>query len=147
MQKELILKSFEDLKNASLLLKYSIDKFKHYNPDYKYSPEELQYYDSLSFRFEKVTELVIHFFKGLEVFLYAEASDTLRSRLLNMQKLNLVDNIEFWMEARILRNKISHTYESKKLKELYEEIKDRSIKIFSSIDKIELYLESTIGNR
>jgi len=142
MRKELILKEFEDVKSVAGLLQSSIDKFQSYDPNYSYTPEELEYYDSLSFRFEKVIEIVLNFYKGLEVFLYSKASETLRNLLLVMQKLNLTDNIEFWMEARILRNRIVHTYDPEKLKDLYEEIKDKSIKIFPQIEKISLYLKT-----
>ncbi len=142
MQKELILKEFEDVKGAARLLQASIDKFQSYNPNHSYTPEEMEYYDSLSFRFEKVVEIVLNFYKGLEIFLYSKSSETLRNLLLVIQKLNLIDEIEFWMEARILKNKIVHTYASEKLKDLYEEIKDKSVKIFLRIEKISLYLET-----
>lgn len=137
MQKELILKEFENVKNVIELLKASVEKFKPYDSTYSYNPEELEYYDSLSFRFEKSVEIILNFFKGLEIYLYSEASDTLRNRLLVMQKLNLIDNVEFWIEVRMLRNKISHTYETEKLKELYDEIKNRSKTIFTVVEKIE----------
>ena len=142
MQKKLILKEFEDVKSAVGLLQSSIGKFQSYNPSHSYTPEELEYYDSLSFRFEKVIEIVLNFYKGLEVFLYSKASETLRNLLLVMQKLNLTDDIEFWMEARILRNKIVHTYDSEKVKDLYEEIKDKSMEIFPQIEKLSLYLKT-----
>ena len=142
MQKELLLKEFKDVESVIELLKSSVSKFKSYNPKRSYTPEELEYYDSLSFRFEKVIEIMLNFYKGLEMFLYARTSDTLRNLLLIMQKLNLTEDIEFWMEARILRNKIVHTYEPEKLKELYEEIKGKSIKTFTHMDKIAFYLKT-----
>ncbi len=140
MQNELILKGFEDLKKAVGLLKASIKKFKPYKPRKIYTPDELEYYDSLSFRFEKGTELTISFFKGLEFFVYGKASDTLRDRLLIMQKLNITDDINFWIEARGLRNKIAHTYITEELKDLYNEILKKSKAIFKTLERIEEYL-------
>ena len=141
MQKDLILQSYEDLKKATVLLKASIKKFSPYKVEKKYTPKELEYYDSLSFRFEKSVELVLSVFKGLELFLYAKGSDTLRDRLLIMQKLEIVDNIDFWMEARILRNKIAHSYLPELLREIYDEIIEKSQTIFESVEKIRKYLD------
>ena len=144
MQKNLLLQEFEDLKRAIILLKESIKKFNPYKTEKKYTPDELEYYDSLSFRFEKSVELILTFFKGFELFLYSKVSDTLRDRLLIMQKLNIIDAIDFWMEARLLRNKIAHTYVPEELKDIYNEIFEKSQVIFKSIDTIEKYLTKII---
>jgi hypothetical protein len=146
MQKDLILKEFEDLKKAVNLLKASIERFKVYKVGKIYTPNELEYYDSLSFRFEKSIELFLNFFKGLEIFLNLNISDTLRDRLLNIQKINLIDDIDFWIESRLLRNKIAHTYLPEKIKDMYDEIHTKSKKIFKYLNHIEKYLESIKGN-
>jgi len=70
VQSNLILKEFEDLKSAAFLLKASIKKFKPYKATKIYTPAELEYYDSLAFRFEKTVELFLHFFKGLVLQIY-----------------------------------------------------------------------------
>ena len=61
-----------------------------------------------------------------------------------MQKLNIIDAIDFWMEARLLRNKIAHTYVPEELKDIYNEIFEKSQVIFKSIDTIEKYLRKII---
>lgn len=137
MHRDLILQEFENLKKAIILLRASIKRYKPYKAEKIYTSEEMEYYDSLSFRFEKGVELLLSFFKGLEIFFYAKTSDTLRERLLIMQKLNIVDDIEFWLEARMLRNKIAHTYITKELKDLYNEVFKKSKIIFSTFKKIE----------
>lgn len=140
MQKDLILQDYDNVKKAVILLKASVRKFKPYRIEKIYTPKELEYYDSLSFRFEKSVELLLNVFKGLELFLYAKVSDTLRDRLLIMQKLEIVDTIDFWMEARILRNKIAHSYLPELLREIYDEIVDKSQLIFESAERIQKYL-------
>ncbi len=140
MQKDLILQGYNDLKKAMMLLKASVKKFSPYKVGKIYTPKELEYYDSLSFRFEKSVELTLSVFKGLELFLHAKESDTLRDRLLIMQKLEIVDTIDFWMEARILRNKIAHSYLPELLREIYDEIIDKSQIIFESAERIQKYL-------
>ena len=144
MQKELIYQEFEDLKRAIMLLQASVKKFKPYKTKKIYTPDELEYYDSLSFRFEKAVELTLSFFKGLEIFVYAKTSDTLRDRLLVVQKLNLIDDIDFWLESRRLRNRIAHTYVTDELKDLYNEVLKKSRIIFKTSDRIEKYLAKII---
>lgn len=144
MQNDLILKEFKDLKSAVSLLKASVKKFKPYKQKKIYTPDELEYYDSLSFRFEKCVELTLNFYKGLEIFLHSKGSDTLRDRLLNMQRLNLIDDIDFWMEARLLRNKIAHSYLPEQLKDLYNEVINRSKKIFEYVNRTEKYVEKMV---
>lgn len=143
MQKDLILQEFKDLKMAVTLLQASIKKFKPYKVRKIYTPDELEYYDSLSFRFEKSVELMLNFFKGLEIFVYANTSDTLRDRLLLMQKITIINSIDFWFEARILRNKITHTYITEQLRDLYNEICKKSKIIFETLEVIEGYITKT----
>lgn len=143
MQKDLILQEFEDLKRAVTLLQASMKKFKPYKVRKIYTPDELEYYDSLSFRFEKSVELMLNFFKGLEIFVYAKTSDTLRDRLLLMQKIHIIDSIDFWFEARILRNKITHTYITEQLRDLYNEVCKKSKTIFKTLETIEGYITKT----
>jgi len=140
MEKDLISRQFNDVEKAKTLLQASVDKFAPYDVDHVYTPGELEYYDSLSFRFEKCVELAINFFRTLELFLYARQSDTLRDRLLVMQKLEIVDSIDFWMDARLLRNKISHAYLPGEIKDIYQEIFNSSKKIFVTIERIKKYL-------
>jgi len=145
VQKDLISQEFENLKKAITLLNASIKRYNPYNPEKIYTPQDLEYYDSLSFRFEKVVELFLSFFKGLETFLYAKTSDTLRERLLIMQKLNIIDNIEFWVEARMLRNRIAHTYITEELKDLYDEVFKKSKVIFTIFKKTEKIFRNYSG--
>ena len=136
MQKELVLKSFRDLERAVFLLKSSLDAYRPYDPSKEYSPEEMEYYDSLSFRFEKAVELALAFFKSLEIYLFGEQSDTLRTRLLRLQKSSYVDSADFWISARILRNKIAHAYLPEELKDIYDQIVKLGSEIVKKVQNI-----------
>ena len=140
MQKELVLKSFSDLERAVFLLKSSLDAYKPYDPSKEYSPEEMEYYDSLSFRFEKAVELALSFFKSLEIYLFGEQSDTLRTRLLRLQKAGYVDDVDFWISARILRNKIAHAYLPEELKDIYDNIVKLGKKIIEKVQSVKAKL-------
>lgn len=145
MQKNLILREFEDLKKSVDLLKASVRKFIPYDPKVTYSPEELEYYDSLAFRFGKSVELYLNLFKGLEIYLLSKSSDTLRDQLLFVQKIGLINSIDLWMESRILRNKITHAYLPEQLKDIYEEVINKSENFFITFDKIEKFIKTKLG--
>jgi len=136
MQRSSILKSFEDLEKAISLLKRSLDSYLPYDPTRNYSPEELEKYDALSFRFEKAVELTLSFFKSLEIYLFGEASDTLRNRLLRLQRAGFVDEPEFWFFSRLLRNKIAHAYLPEELEEIYTQIVETGFQILEKIEQI-----------
>jgi hypothetical protein len=142
VQHDLISREFNDLKKAVNLLKASLGKFKSYRVNKIYSPVELEYYDSLAFRFEKSVELFLHFFKGLESYYSGKISDTLRDRLLFMQKLKLIDSIDFWIEARLLRNKVAHDYLPEQLKAIYQEIHKKSKSMLICMGKIEKHMKT-----
>ncbi|MEW5803103.1 MAG: hypothetical protein AB1847_13475 [bacterium] len=142
MHSDLILNEFKNLCKGVTLLRASADRFSPYDPEKPYTPDELEYYDSLSFRFEKSVELMLSFFKGLEIYTNSRSSDTLRDRLLWMQKIEIINNIEFWMEVRLLRNKISHVYLPEQMKDIYDEMINKSQAIFDTIGRIEKYLEN-----
>jgi hypothetical protein len=142
VQSDLILKEFSDLKKGVYLLNASIKKFKPYKVRKNYTPVELEYYDSLAFRFEKAVELFLHFFKGLESYHSGKVSDTLRDRLLFMQKLKIIDSIDFWIEARLLRNKVAHDYLPDQLKDIYREIHNKSVSMLRYMGNIEGHMKS-----
>lgn len=140
MPDELIFKTWNDVKKAGDLLRHSIDRYTVFDSGKELEPDALEFYDALAFRFEKCVEITLSFFKTLELNLYGKSSETLRDRLLIMQKLNLINNPEAWIEARLLRNKIAHTYESDDLTELYNEIHEMSSILFHAISALEDYL-------
>ena len=140
MEKDLISSQLSDVEKTGKLLQASVDKYVPYDIDYIYTADELEYYDSFSYRFEKCVELTLNFFKALELFLYAKQSDTLRDRLLTMQKIKIVEDIDSWMDARLLRNKIVHAYLPEEIRDIYDEIFASSKKIFAAIERIKKYL-------
>ena len=72
MRKEFILKNFKDLQRAISLLDGSVKKYKPYNPRIAYTAKQMEYYDALSFRFEKTVEVSLYFFRTMESYLYSK---------------------------------------------------------------------------
>jgi hypothetical protein len=137
-----IQQSFDDLKKEIELLRQSVLKYQ--NQPFKigkiYTSDELEIYDALSFRFMKTIDLALGFFRSLERYVDAKESETLRDRLLFMQKLRIVDDINFWFESRELRGKIAHTYLPKELKDIYKEIRKKTKTVDRCIIRLEIYL-------
>ena len=144
MQKDLICQAYEDLESSVKLLEYSLLKYKPFDPTVVYSYEDLEYYDSLSFRFEKVVEMFLSFFKSLELYLYGDLSQTIRQRLQRIEKLGIINNLEDYMEAKLLRNKVVHAYLPEKLEEIYETIAKLSSIFLQDFDKIKKYVQEEI---
>ncbi len=82
----------------------------------------------------KVVEMFLYFLRSLEIYLYGQSSDTLRDRLLRMEKLGIISDIETWFKIRILRNKIVHTYEENFI-DLIKEVLNVSNQIFEDYKK------------
>lgn len=122
MRKEFVLKSFEDLLKSKRLLEFSINAYVPYEPQKTYEIEELEKYDAMSFRFEKFVETAMSFFTSLELYLFGEKSETLRNRLLRLQRSGYIQDMELWLSARLLRNKIAHSYLPEELSELFESV-------------------------
>ena len=141
MQKDLICQTYRDLENSINLLEYSLSKYIPFDPTVVYNFEDLEYYDSLSFRFEKAVEAIFYFFKTLELYLYGEKSDTYRKMLQKMEKLNLIKDMETYMEIKLLRNKVVHAYLPEKLEEIYSSIKQFGDIILEDFAKIKKFMK------
>lgn len=144
MQKDLICQAYKDLESSVKLLEYSLSKYKPFDPTVVYSYEDLEYYDSLSFRFEKAVEMFFSFFKTLELYLYGELSQTIRQRLQKMEKIGIINNLEDYMEAKLLRNKVVYAYLPEKLEEIYSTVEKLSKILLQDFDKIEKYIQEEI---
>jgi hypothetical protein len=144
VQNTSIQQSFDDLKKEIDLLRQSAVKYqkKPFKVRTIYTSDELEIYDALSFRFMKAIDLVLNFFRSLERYADAKESDTLRDRLLFIQKLRIIDDIDFWFEARELRGKIAHTYLPGQLKDIYEEIRKKTRTVDRCVKKLEKYLRN-----
>lgn len=144
MQKELIYRAYRDLESSIKLLETSLSKYEPYNPEIFYTYEDLEYYDSLSFRYEKAIEAVFYFFKTLETYLYGERSETYRSMLQRIEKLDLIEDTEAYMDMKILRNKVVHTYTPEKLEEIYSNIEKFGNILIRDFRKIKQFMEESI---
>jgi len=110
----------EKYDKAFRLLQASVKKITKFDIDKNYSADELEPYDALSDRFMRTVEVAIKFFRSYEYYLQAEQSQTLRDGLHQMEKLELITNIDIWIEMRDIRNRIVHDYLPDKMAEMYQ---------------------------
>lgn len=110
----------EKYEKAFRLLQASVKKITKFDIDNNYSADELEPYDALSDRFMRTVEVAIKFFRSYEYYLQAEQSQTLRDGLHQMEKLELITDIDIWIEMRDIRNRIVHDYLPDKMAEMYQ---------------------------
>ncbi len=144
MQKDLIYQAYKDLESSLKLLESSLEKYEPFKPEIFYSYEDLEYYDSLSFRYEKAIEAAFHFFKTLEIYLFGERSETYRKMLQRIEKLGLIENAEMYMEMKMLRNKVVHTYTPEKLEEIYSSIEKFGKLLLRDFQNVKKFMEEEI---
>ena len=77
------------------------------------SEDEVGYIDQYLFRFAKLQDTIgKRLFKAVFLFLEEEIEDAPFIDLLNrLEKLNILESTEQWLELRKIRNTLSHTYE------------------------------------
>lgn len=141
MQSPLILQAYNDWKSSCELLKDSLGRYKPYDRHKKYTSQELEFYDSLSFRYTKSIETAFYFFRALESNLTGQASEFLRDQLLKMEKVGIVSNVDEWMGARNLRNKITHSYDPDELEKIFASLIVYARKIIESLQQAQEQLK------
>lgn len=137
----IILKSaYDKLKKSAKLLIHSVQKIQPYDKNKSYTEDELEPYDAMTGRFERTVEVSINkFFRAVEFYEFEIISDTIRDRLNNMHKLNLITNTELWLDMRDIRNRIAHDYLPHQIKEIYDDITIYTKEIQKLLDNISIY--------
>lgn len=143
MPKELLSKNYDNLKKTISLFEIAIKDVIQILDKENFSEQELKAFDVFSFRFQKTVEMFLTFLRSLEIYLYGQSSDTLRDRLLRMEKLGIISDIEIWLKICILRNKIVHTYEENFI-DLIKEVLNVSNQIFEDYKKLQNYIKNSL---
>ena len=104
------------------LVEASLKKIKSYDIEQDYSPEELEPYDALTDRFIRCVEMFIKFFKTYDSYKAVTNALTYRDLINIMAKLDLVTNVELWMNMRDVRNRIVHDYLPEQTKNMFDAI-------------------------
>lgn len=93
-------------------------------------------FDALSAQFVRAYESIIKLFRTLEYYEYNEKSETKRSMLSKMEKLDFITSVAIWMEMGDVRNKMAHDYIPEEQFIMFKEIFDTYLdELKSSLDK------------
>lgn len=147
MQEELILKSYNYFKRAKEPLEDSLMNYEPFNSQKDYTEEELKSYDALSFRFVKFVEMALSLMSTLELYLFAEKSDTLRNRLLRLERAGFLKKGELWLQARALRNEVVHTYMPEELERLFANMVELARELLSESILFEKKVLEALGEK
>lgn len=142
MPNPLTVQAYKDWSSSCELLADSLSRYQSFDAAKKYTPVELEFYDSLSFRYTKSLETAFYFFRSLESELIGQPSEFLRDQLLRMEKLGIVGNTDAWMDARRLRNKITHSYDPDELQEIFTHLVIYSRQIIDAVSLSQVHLLS-----
>ena len=107
------------------LVAASLSEYKPFDPVATYTPKALEPYDALADRFVRAVECCLRYFRSYELLEFAEQSDSTRSLLNRMEKLNLVSDATLWLQMRNVRNRIVHDYLPEQTAQMYSEISGR----------------------
>jgi hypothetical protein len=117
---------FDKLASTYALLEDSLGRVRPLQVSMLNDSLAMEPYDALASRFERLVEIALNrFFRSVELRQFGKKSDSLRDRILNMQKLGLVASVELWMEMREFRNRIAHDYLPEQLVVIFTAIQDR----------------------
>lgn len=102
-----ILRMNSAYKKTLAILPLHEDKYKALNED------EIEHIDQYLFRFAKLQDTIgKRLFKAILLSLEEDTEDLAFIDLLNrLEKLNILESVEQWLELRKIRNTLSHTYE------------------------------------
>ena len=118
----ILLANQHKLRKALALLSASTVKYRPFDPDRVYTPDELEPYDALADRFMRAVEIALKYFRSRHLHDEGSDTDTVRDLLLYAEKRGLISSAELWMEMRNLRNRIVHDY-----------LPDRQLELFTDI--------------
>jgi hypothetical protein len=95
-------------KKSSAILPLDVNKYKALSED------EVEHIDQYLFRFAKLQDSIgKRLFQAIFLSLEEEVEDLPFIDLLNrLEKLNILESKEQWLELRKIRNTLSHTYEN-----------------------------------
>jgi uncharacterized protein with HEPN domain len=117
--KELLIVSLEKVHKSIEAAIDSIINTAGFDPFKVYTLREQEPYDALTIRFSRAVEVCLKFFRTYETYLYGESSDTIRDRLLKMEKIGLINNVDLWINMRDVRNRVVHDYLPEEINKTY----------------------------
>lgn len=108
--------------NSAAMVEASLRRYRPFDLERIYSPEELEPYDALCDRYLRAVEMAIRYFRTVERARLAFNTESYRDLLGNAAKWGLISDVDLWFRMRDLRNRIAHDYLPAHLLRIYEAI-------------------------
>lgn len=132
---KLLEKDLDRLQKSANVLSRSYETCKKFEVSNYYSYEELTELEALSSRFSRLVDLLVQkIFRTVDIINLAPEG-TVRDSINRAEKNGLIDNYEFLVEMKQIRNQVAHEYVMEKLSLLFERIIILSPLLLDSIDR------------
>lgn len=139
-----LLRQYRDkAKKALELYLHSARRVSSFDLNVLKTPEDLEPYDALAGRFERAVEITLNpLLKSIELAETGASSETIRDKLNLAAKLNLIDDVDLWLEMRAVRNRIAHDYLPERIQTVQDLLRTRyREEIEKFIPRLENYLK------
>lgn len=144
---DLLALDYEKLHRSYSLVQNSLSRLPPLEPNLLDDSVAMEPYDALASRFERFVEIALNrFFRSVEIHQFGKKSESLRDRLLNMQKVGIITSVDLWMEMRDFRNRIAHDYLPEQLVTILNSIRSRfHQEIMKSVNESTLFMTRNKG--
>lgn len=119
-EKELLDEELRLLINANEILKYSYDKCSGIGIKQSYTFEELDYFEALTSRFSRASDILIQKIFRLIDIIELESQGTIIDRINRAEKRGMVRSAQDMKRIRRIRNEIAHEYVQENVQEIFE---------------------------
>ena len=127
------------LETAAESLNYSYSKCVRTGIKKNYTQAELESFEAFTSRFARVSDILVQKVFRLLDKIELEDEGTVRDRINRAEKKGLIPSAEIFAEMRILRNDITHEYQSENLKAIYKKALEFAPQLTMAIAKVKDY--------
>jgi hypothetical protein len=126
---------------AATHLQISMSRCKSFIENEQFTEEQLIELEALTGRFARLSDLLIQ--KMLKAINQLDGSDmgTVRDRLFEAEKKEIIPSAQAFLEIRTMRNAIAHEYEFDALKDIFAFAYTQSEILIEALDKAKKYSE------
>jgi uncharacterized protein YutE (UPF0331/DUF86 family) len=135
----LLEENLQQAREAAGHLSVSASRCKGFALQPPYSEENLIELEALTSRFSRLSDILIQkIFKTIER-LDAETPGTVRDRILQAEKKEIISSSEAFLEIRDMRNTIAHDYDNANFNEVVAFVMKNTDILLQSVDAAEAY--------
>lgn len=138
---ELLKSDIQMIEKVFESLSFSINRCRQITSSPEFTNEELEYWEALSSRFARTSDLYVkRIIKTILLFL-AEPAGSFIDQMNKCEKFGIIASTEKMVEIRRLRNEIAHEYKYSDLTDLFTEILDGSGQLVVNYQQTKAYLK------